>query len=113
MDFPGFSTKGWSIPATTLAVKQSADSMADFAHFAEQLVRAKKLCVAQEDQVAKKLHPLVNISEIESSRVEEYQNLVLKESFPERPLHLLPHRVFPLSFEQGSKAYCLARNAFF
>jgi hypothetical protein len=97
----GFSTKGWSIPATTLAIKQSADSMADFAHFAEQLVRAKKICAAQEYQMAKKLHPLIHVSEVESSRAEKYQNL-LKESFPEHPLHLLPHRVGPLSFEQGS-----------
>jgi hypothetical protein len=97
----GFSTKGWSIPATTLAIKQSADSMGDFVHFAEQLVRAKKLCAAQEYQMAKKLHPLVHVSKIESSRAEEYQNL-LKESFPEHPLHLLPHRVGPLSFEEGS-----------
>lgn len=97
----GFTTKGWSIPATTLAIKQSADAMGEFAQFADQLVKAKKQCAAQENQMAKKLHPLVNATEVASSRVEEYETL-LKESFPDHALPMLKTRVGPLSFEQGS-----------
>eukprot|EP00980_Cylindrotheca_fusiformis_P017200 scaffold5296_cov215-Cylindrotheca_fusiformis.AAC.3 len=97
----GFTTRGWSIPATTLAIKQSADSMEDFALFTEKLVKAKKQFAGQERQLAKKLLPPVNAAEIESSRVEEYQAMV-KESFPDCHLPLVSNRVGPLSFEQSS-----------
>jgi hypothetical protein len=69
----GFSAKGWSIPAGSLAMRQSADVMADLADFVEDLVLSKKSCAAQESQMVHGLRPLVEGPERGGLRVQQYQ----------------------------------------
>ena len=42
-----FTTKGWSIPATSLALQQTGHSLTALAHFAEQLVLSRKESAAR------------------------------------------------------------------
>ncbi|CAJ1900590.1 unnamed protein product [Cylindrotheca closterium] len=98
----GFTSKGWSVPATTLAVKQSADSMNDFCEFSQHLTKAKKISAAQEGFLAKRLKALTDItSESNKARSEEYKSM-LDDAFPEHTVQLLPQRVGPLAFQEGS-----------
>ncbi|KAL3944388.1 MAG: hypothetical protein SGBAC_001552, partial [Bacillariaceae sp.] len=88
----GFTSKGWSIPATTLAVKQSADSMNDFCDFAEHLTKAKKIAAAQEGFLAKKIKGLTDASsEKTKARSDEYKG-ILYDAFPDHKVQLLPQR---------------------
>ena len=93
----GFSAKGWSIPAQTLAVKQSADAMGDLTDFVERLLLAKKSTSAQESRLINQLKPLVE----GNTRVEEYHKL-LTETFPDQSLDLLTTRAGPLAFQEGT-----------
>lgn len=71
----GFSAKGWSMAATSLALKQSADSIDELSHFLEDLVLTKKMSAAQENQSIDKLRKVVGVHEatLSESRVANYQ----------------------------------------
>lgn len=97
----GFSTKGWSVPAASLALKQSADVMGDLADFVEDLVLSKKSCAAQENQTVNGLRRMVEGPEHGGLRVNEYQTY-LKDTFPDETLDVLPTRVGPLSSKNGT-----------
>lgn len=43
----GFSAKGWSIPATSLALEQTEQSLNAFAHFCEQMILSRKESAAR------------------------------------------------------------------
>ena len=47
----GFSSKGWSMAAQSLALKQSADSMAELTEFLEELVLAKSSSTIREKKM--------------------------------------------------------------
>jgi hypothetical protein len=97
----GFSAKGWSITAASLAMKQSSDVMIDLADFVEDLVLTKKTCAAQENQMVNKLRLLVEGPAPGSLRVDQYQQY-LKEAFPDQTLEVLATRVGPLSSPGGT-----------
>ena len=93
----GFSAKGWSLPAATLAVKQSADAMGDFADFLERLLVSKKSAAANESRLMHQLTPLIE----GKTHIEEYSKL-LAETFPAQDLDLPSTRVGPISFQHGT-----------
>lgn len=98
----GFSAKGWSVTAASLAMKQSANAVGDFAEFVEELVLTKKSCAAQENQMINKLRDMVEESAARGKLI-EYQRY-LHESFPDDNLVLdvLPARVGPLLSPGGT-----------
>jgi hypothetical protein len=71
----GFSTKGWSVAAASLALKQSADSMGDLSQLLEELVVDKKSSTTKQNQTIDKLRSMVGVeqSELKASKVAEYQ----------------------------------------
>jgi hypothetical protein len=85
----GFSAKGWSTAASSLAMKQSADAMRDLAGFVEELVLTKKSCAAQENQMLNKLREMVEESKT-GIKIVKYQRY-LQETFPD------DHTVFEVS----------------
>jgi len=84
----GFSAKGWSTPATSLALKQSADSIGDLAHFLEELVLAKKANATKENQTADMIRKMVGVdqAELTESKVASYQKY-LREKFSAESYH--------------------------
>ncbi|VEU43393.1 unnamed protein product [Pseudo-nitzschia multistriata] len=76
----GFSAKGWSTAATSLALKQSADLMGDFADFMEQLVQTKSPSTAQEKRPIDKLRSMIGEkqTELTESEVATYQHYLDK-----------------------------------
>lgn len=121
----GFSTKGWSVAAASLALKQSADSMGDLSQLLEELVVAKKSSTTKENQTIDKLRSMVGVeqSELKASKVAEYQRY-LQDNFTAENLNqrekqrnflrkkikkqnvvqleVSPDRVGPLSFSGGT-----------
>ena len=77
----GFSAKGWSLPAASLALKQSADAMGDLAGFVEDLVLTKKSGATQENQMVDKLRR--NVGVLEESKVADYQRYMQDNFSPE------------------------------
>jgi hypothetical protein len=77
----GFSCKGWSLPAASLALKQSADAMGDLAGFVEDLVLTKKSGAAQENQMVDKLRRIVGV--LDESKVADYQRYMQDNFSPE------------------------------
>ena len=78
----GFSTKGWSMAAVSLALKQSADSIADLAQFFEEHIMHRKLRTVKETQTIEKLRNIVGVqqSELKASKIAEYQQY-LQDNF--------------------------------
>jgi hypothetical protein len=97
----GFAAKGWSIPAASLAMKQTQDDMSDLAEFVEHLVLTKKESAARESQVVDRLRSMVDAPELGPNRAKEYQAWV-KEIFPDVHLEVLSTRVGPLSSQGGT-----------
>mmetsp|Transcript_23631 Transcript_23631/g.26305 ORF Transcript_23631/g.26305 Transcript_23631/m.26305 type:complete len:530 (-) Transcript_23631:1327-2916(-) len=81
----GFSSKGWSTPAASLALKQSADAMGCLAEFVEDLVLTKKSGAAQENQMADKMHRIIGMktSVLDESKVVDYQQYMQDNFSPE------------------------------
>lgn len=77
----GFSAKGWSLPAASLALKQSADAMGDLVGFVEDLVLTKKSGATQENQMVDKLRR--NVGVLEESKVSDYQRYMQDNFSPE------------------------------
>jgi hypothetical protein len=69
----GISVKGWSIPAGSLAMRQSADVMAELADFVEYRVLSKRSFATHESQMVHGLRPLVEGPERGGLRVQQYQ----------------------------------------
>ena len=69
----GFSSKGWSMAAQSLALKQSADSMAELTEFLEELVLAKTSSTIREKKMIDKMRSMVGVTrlELQTSKVEE------------------------------------------
>lgn len=59
----GFSSKGWSTTATTMAVQQSADLLKVVSNFCEDLILTKKSSAASENQMLNRLHPVLEGTE--------------------------------------------------
>jgi len=121
----GFSAKGWSTAAASLALKQSADSMGDLTHFLEELVLNKELCTAQDNQRIDKLRSMIGVeqTELTESKVASYQKY-LQEKFSTEyqrekqttfgrmkliiqkhddvVLEVSPDRVGPLNYSEGT-----------
>lgn len=97
----GFSAKGWSIPAASLAMKQTQDDMGELAEFVEDLVLNKKESAARESQAVDRLRSMVQASELGPQRAKEYQSWV-KDTFPDVQLEVLSTRVGPLSSQGGT-----------
>jgi len=70
----GFSSKGWSMAAQSLALKQSADSMAELTEFLEELVLAKTSTTIREKKMIYKMRSMVGVTQLElqASKVDEY-----------------------------------------
>ena len=85
----GFSAKGWSTIAASLALKQSADSMGDLSRFLGELVEAKKSSAEQNNKTIDKLRSMVGVqqSELKASKVVEYQKY-LQDKFSAENLNL-------------------------
>lgn len=101
MALNGFGSHGWSIPASSLALRQTSDILQDFADFCEDLVLTKKSTAASENQMLNRLRPMVEGPEHGGLRVIEY-NQYLKDTYSQTPIEILPSRVGPLSSPGGS-----------
>jgi hypothetical protein len=97
----GFSAKGWSVPAASLAMKQTQDDMGNLAEFVEDLVLNKKESAARESQVVDQLRSMVDAPELGPHRAKEYQSWV-NDTFPDVQLEVLSTRVGPLSSQGGT-----------
>ena len=84
----GFSAKGWSNVAASLALKQSADSMGDLSQFLGAQVAAKQSSVEQNRKALDKLRGMVGVQkpEMNGSKVAEYQKY-LQNSFASEDLY--------------------------
>ncbi len=71
----GFSAKGWSMVAASLALKQSTDSMGDLARFLEELVVTKTSSNEQTFKTMDKLRSMTGVqqAELKAAKVAEYQ----------------------------------------
>ena len=97
----GFSAKGWSIPATSLALKQTEDCMGDLADFVEDMVLVKKDSAARQSQVVDRLRVIAEAPERGKTRATSYQKWV-QQTFPDRSLDIVPTRVGPLASPGGT-----------
>jgi len=74
-DMNGFSAKGWSMVAASLALKQSTDSMGVLAKFLEELVVTKTTSTQQDFKTIEKLRCMAGVqqAEMKAPKVAEYQ----------------------------------------
>lgn len=97
----GFSTKGWSVPACSLALHQSADTLEDTADFCEDLILTKKSSAASENQMLHRLRSMVEATGSNGPRYYKYDQY-LKDTFPKATVDIVPDRVGPLLANGGS-----------
>eukprot|EP00536_Pseudo-nitzschia_multiseries_P012161 jgi/Psemu1/207795/e_gw1.448.53.1 len=116
----GFSAKGWSTAATSLALKQSADSLGELSQFLEELAIAKKANAAKENQAMDNLRNVVGVdqAELTESKVAIYQKYLMENFSSESQqlfrimkfqnqeqdvvLEVSPDRVGPLNYSGGT-----------
>jgi hypothetical protein len=92
----GFSAKGYSMPAASLAVQQSADGLAQFTACIEALVQQKQNGASQQVQLLQQQWNPMITPDIPS--VHQHYQRFLRDVFPdETRLELTPARVGPLS----------------
>ena len=100
-DMNGFSTKGWSIPAASLAIQQTSDHMAALANFVEDLVLTKKSAAAQDNQMIDKLRPLIH--GLDDYQLQKYHNYIQQDSLSrESNFEITRQRVGPMSCPGGT-----------
>jgi hypothetical protein len=94
----GFSAKGWSPAAASLALKQSTDAMATLESCVDTLVQSKRAMAAIEQKIADKLTAaVVDAPQLTEKQIKIYQKF-LKNTFPEeKRLEIPSGRVGPLS----------------
>ena len=91
----GFSAKGYSMPAASLAVQQSADGLAQFTGCIEALVQQKQNIASQQMQLLKEQWKPIITPDIPS--IQKHYQRFLQDVFPdETRLELTPARVGPL-----------------
>ena len=105
-DLNGFSAKGWSLPAATLAMQQTQDDMNELAEFIEDMVLVKKESAAKESQAVDRIRHMVDSPELRPDRQTYYQQWS-RDTFPYSNFEVLPYRVGPISSAGGTVNACL------
>jgi hypothetical protein len=106
-DLNGFSAKGWSLPAATLAMQQTQDDMNELAEFIEDMVLLKKESAAKESQAVDRIRHIADSPELSPDRQRHYQQWT-KQTFPFSNFEVLPYRVGPISSAGGTVNACVA-----
>jgi hypothetical protein len=103
----GFSAKGWSIPAASLAIKQNEYAMEDMEDFLEDFILARTQSAMKESDVIEKLRFLAEAPGQGVYRFSQYQAYI-KQTFPNHNLDVTPTRVGPLLSPGGTIQECAA-----
>ena len=96
----GFSANGWSIPATNLALRQTEQSLHDFADFCEEIVLSKKVYATKTKEASDKLRAVsFERGPVYPEDLQYDQELMLGHG---GAFELNPNRVGPLRFNGGT-----------
>ncbi|KAL3916616.1 MAG: hypothetical protein SGILL_005097 [Bacillariaceae sp.] len=100
----GFSAKGWSMAAASLALRQSTDAMATLESCVDTIVKSKRSMATTEQKIAEKFATaVVDAPQLKDAQVRKYQKF-LQQTFPtiteekgRQRLEISSSRVGPLS----------------
>jgi hypothetical protein len=99
----GFSAKGWSVPATSLALQQSEQCLQDLSLFCEDMVLNRKEAAARASGACDNLrmaHPAMGGGTVGTARQQQYQQAFSNDWEIIDPkasdFEMTPHRVGPL-----------------
>ena len=97
----GFTASGWSIPAASLALRQTEQSLHDFADFCEEVILSKKDASSRQSVACDKLRAL-SYERGPTMPKDLQEDVELMKAATNQPFELTQHRVGPILFNGGS-----------